>query len=172
MVITNNKKLDKKVCHLKGQGLAENREYWHDIIGYNYRMTNICASIGYAQLEKINEIIFKKEQIAEWYKEELKNAPISFHKNKGNIRHTYWMCSILVNNPSDKTPLREHLRKQGIETRPLFNPIHLMEKYEGKKGDFPIAENLASKGISLPSYPELTKEDIHNIGNAINNYYG
>jgi perosamine synthetase len=72
MVITNDETLYNRCIHLKGQGLAKYRQYWHDIIGYNYRMTNICAAIGLAQLEKIESIILKKHQIAEWYKKKSK----------------------------------------------------------------------------------------------------
>ena len=68
MVITNSEKLHNKIVHLKGQGLAKDREYWHDAIGYNYRMTNICAAIGLAQLEQIDEILLKKQQIANFQK--------------------------------------------------------------------------------------------------------
>ena len=81
MVVTNNPELHKKAVHIKGQGLADHREYWHDIIGYNYRMTNICAAIGLAQLEKINEVIKKKREIAKWYKDGLNNC-LSFSTMK------------------------------------------------------------------------------------------
>ena len=79
MVVTNDKALYEKCVHIKGQGLAKNAEDWHDIIGYNYRMTNICAAIGLAQLEKINDIILIKRQYANWYKENLNGLPLVFH---------------------------------------------------------------------------------------------
>ena len=69
MVLTNDKTLFERAIHLKGQGLAAHREYWHDIIGYNYRMTNIAAAIGMAQLEQVDAFIDRKIEIAEYYKD-------------------------------------------------------------------------------------------------------
>ena len=73
------------VTRIKGQGLAPNREYWHDIIGYNYRMTNICAAIGVAQLERAAETVARKRQVAEWYKEELADVPVTVHGEHGDV---------------------------------------------------------------------------------------
>ena len=97
MVVTDNKELYEKVFHLKGQGLATGKEYYHDIVGYNYRMTNICAAIGCAQLERADEIIKKKRQIAEWYNELLQDLPLKLHTSVGPVFHTYWMITIIVN---------------------------------------------------------------------------
>lgn len=77
IVVTNDETLFDRAVHFKGQGLAKHREYWHDVIGYNYRMTNICAAIGLAQLEQAKEFIEKKRQIATWYKDNLKNLPLT-----------------------------------------------------------------------------------------------
>lgn len=170
MVITNNYDLTQKILKLRGQGLAPNREYWHDVIGYNYRMTNICAAIGLAQLEKINNILEKKRQIANWYKEKLNDSPLEFHGENRDVTHSYWMCSILVEKVDDRDSLREHLKQNGIETRPLFYPIHQMPMYKEEKNPFPVAINLACRGINLPSYPELRQEDIEFICKIILEY--
>lgn len=68
MVVTNDKTLYDRCLHFKGQGLAVHRQYWHDVIGYNYRMTNICAAIGLAQLEQADDFISRKREIADIYK--------------------------------------------------------------------------------------------------------
>lgn len=171
MVTTNSKKLFQLATRIKGQGLAKNREYWHDLVGYNYRMTNICAAIGLAQLERANKIISKKRQIAEWYYDFLNDLPLEFHKEIKNVFHSYWMVNILVNNYRDRDKLRDHLNKKGIETRPLFFPIHTMPIYKKEGYKFPAAEDIASRGITLPSYPGLSKEDVIFISNKIRDYY-
>lgn len=171
MVVTNNKELYKLAVRLKGQGLAKNREYWHDIVGYNYRMTNICAAIGLAQLERADKIISKKRQIAGWYYDFLKKLPLEFHKEHDNLFHSYWMVNILVNNYKLRDKLRDHLKKNGIETRPVFFPIHTMPIYFKRGRSFPVAEDIAGHGITLPSYPELTKKDISSICNTIKDFY-
>jgi len=172
MVLTNDHTLYERCVHLKGQGLAKYRQYWHDIVGYNYRMTNICAAIGLAQLENVEFIIAKKRQVADWYKEYLsKNKNIEIHKEQNDTFHTYWMVSILVNEPDIRDPLRDFLEKAGIETRPLFYPVHTMPMYCEKYQRFKNAEFLGWRGINLPSYPDLTKEQVKYICENIEAYF-
>ncbi|MCB1908087.1 MAG: DegT/DnrJ/EryC1/StrS family aminotransferase [Rhodocyclaceae bacterium] len=163
MVVTSRAEVDAKVRHLKGQGLASGREYWHDVIGYNYRMTNICAALGCAQLERIETIIENKQRVALAYQDALKDTPAVFQHQAEGVVHSHWMCSILTRRPEQRDPLRKRLSLAGIETRPLFPPIHLMPMYAGAQGDFPVAEDLAARGMNLPSYPELSPADIHYI---------
>jgi len=171
MVVTNDDTLHDRMTHFKGQGLAKYREYWHDVIGYNYRMTNICAAIGLAQLEQANIFIAKKRQIAEWYRHELKGSPVIFHAEVGDVRHSYWMVSILVPEASDRDPLRSVLRGQGIETRPLFYPVHSMPMYSSSYQRHPVAESLGWSGINLPSYPGLEEESVKEICAVIKAYF-
>jgi len=160
MVVTNHKPLFDRVQKIKGQGLAINKEYWHDIIGYNYRMTNICAAIGLAQLERIDEIIAQKRIIAEQYKKYLRHPDIEYHQESNNCHHSYWMFSILTKDKKQKDNLRTILAQNGIETRPLFYPIHTMPMYQKKNQTHPIAQKLNERGINLPSWPGLTQKDI------------
>jgi perosamine synthetase len=171
MVCTNDPEIHKRALHLKGQGLAENRQYWHDIVGYNYRMTNICAAIGLAQLERAEEFIAKKQQLAKWYSEELAGLPIEMQKESPDISNTYWMVSILVSSQTQRDGLRKHLEQCGIETRPLFFPVHEMPMYLSGTESFPVAENLSSRGINLPSYPGLTLENVRFMGEKIREYF-
>lgn len=170
MVVTNDETLFERMKHFKGQGLAKYRQYWHDIVGYNYRMTNICAAIGLAQIERIDEILEKKQKIAQWYKNGLKDSNYKFHEIVGDVYHSYWMCSILVQNPKDREPLRKYLEINGVETRPLFYPVHTMPMYSQKYERHKIAEDLGWRGISLPSYPGLTEMDVASIVNLILTY--
>ena len=171
MVVTNDKTLFNRTVHFKGQGLVTHHEYWHDVIGYNYRMTNICAAIGLAQLERADEIIAQKRKIAKWYDEYLKDLPIEIHKEYENVLHSYWMCSILVDNAQTREELRNYLKANGIETRPTFYLIHTMPMYCDKYQKYPIAENIAWRGINLPSYPDLSKVEIKNICKYIRGFY-
>lgn len=167
MVATNDETLHERVCHFKGQGLAKHREYWHDVIGYNYRMTNVCAAIGLAQLEQADALIAKKRQVAAWYKDELTGSAVVFHQPHGPVVHTHWMCSILVPHPADRDPLRAELAAAGVETRPLFSPVHTMPMYSHRFRKYPVAEDLGRRGINLPSYPDLTREQAGQIAAVI-----
>lgn len=171
MVVTNDETLFDRCTHLKGQGLAKHRQYWHDVVGYNYRMTNICAAIGVAQMETIGEIIAKKRQIADWYKIYLDKKNVEFHGEKPGTVNTYWMCSILVGESKDRDALRDHLTAADIETRPLFYPVHTMPMFSAKFKRFAVAENISHRGINLPSYPELTENDVKYIAETVNSYF-
>lgn len=171
MVVTGDDTLYDRMVHFKGQGLAKYREYWHDVIGYNYRMTNICAAIGLAQLEQADSFISKKRQIAEWYKRELKGSRLVVHDEIGDVRHSYWMVSILVPEAKDRDPLRDKLRSEGIETRPLFYPVHSMPMYSSAFQRHPVAENLGWRGINLPSYPGLSEKAVVEICEAIKSHF-
>ena len=160
MVVTNDQTLYDRATHFKGQGLAKHREYWHDVIGYNYRMTNICAAIGLAQLENIDLVLRQKRDIAMLYQKAFEGTNIKFHKESGDVYHSYWMCSILFPDSSKREYIREELKKAGIETRPLFYPVHTMPMYSHKYEKHPIAEKLGWAGINLPSYPELKEQDV------------
>jgi perosamine synthetase len=170
MVVTNDETLYDRVFHFKGQGLAKHRQYWHDVIGYNYRMTNICAAIGLAQFEQLEKFLAQKRQVADWYKKYLNNSVTSFHGEHGNVFHSYWMCSILVETPAQREQLRDELMEKGIETRPLFYPIHTMPMYSAKFQKYPVAENLGWRGINLPSYPSLEEKQVKHICDIINNF--
>lgn len=172
-VVTNSVELVGIMQKLKGQGLSTNREYWHDVLGYNYRMTNICAAIGVAQLGKISKILELKKQCSNFYFEALKGLPIEFHNERDNAKHSYWMFSILTNSEYERNELRKFLAEKGVETRPTFNPVHLMPMYfnENIGLQFPVAVDLSKRGINLPSWPGLTNSDLLYICNSIKEYY-
>lgn len=170
MVISNNKEFLDKAYHLKTQGVSPDREYWHDVVGYNYRMTNICAAIGLAQLEQVDEIIKKKRQVASWYREGLKGLPLRTHDEVPGTTHSFWMCSIVVDDPAHRQLLRDHLKTEGVETRPLFYPAHTLPHYKQNEV-FPAAVSLSSRGINLPSYPGLARSQVIQICKHIKDYF-
>lgn len=170
MVVTKTKALFDIAYHLKTQGVSKTQEYWHEVQGYNYRMTNICAAIGLAQLEKADEIIDKKRQIAQWYSEGLSKLPIVMHQEQEDTGHSFWMCSILVGNTEERKALREHLKIAGIETRPFFHPAHTLPHCR-VNDHFPVAENLASRGINLPSSPVLSPNDVAEVCESIRSFF-
>lgn len=172
MVVTNDETLYDRAFHFRGQGLAKYREYWHDVVGYNYRMTNICGAIGLAQLERVDELVAAKRRLADWYKEGLAGVPVTVHPEEGDVFHSYWMVSILADDPSNRDPLREALAVAGVETRPLFYPVHTMPMYSQRFERHPVAEDLGWRGINLPSFPDLGREDVEMICGVIADFYG
>ncbi|EPC4025097.1 DegT/DnrJ/EryC1/StrS family aminotransferase [Aeromonas salmonicida] len=171
MVTTNSAELDRKIRHLKGQGLMEGKEYWHDIVGYNYRMTNICAAIGLAQLEKAEHFIRRKREIADFYRVHLQGLPLEFQQEQQGSCHSWWMFSILTENRILRDKLRNYLTNVGVETRPLFPPIHFMPMYRQPGKSFPISEGISERGMNLPSWPGMTDEMLCYIVDKITGFY-
>lgn len=171
MVVTNDETLHSRLVHFKGQGLAAHREYWHDVVGYNYRMTNICAAIGLAQLERAQQLIQRKREIANYYREKLQGLPVEFHAEAPGTYHSYWMCSIVVEQASQRDPLRQHLANSGIETRPVFFPAHTMPMYANQYQRHAVAEDIGWRGINLPSWPDLSDLSLDVICSSITSFY-
>lgn len=170
MVVSNSNKIIDLARRIKGQGLAKNTEYWHDILGYNYRMTNICAAIGLAQLESANKFIQRKRNIAELYIMGLKGLPITVLTEPQYVYGSYWMISILFENSKVRTIIRKKLTDNNVETRPVFYPINSLPMY--KDGVvFKNALFLSKRGINLPSFPDLTDKQINYICKTIRDYY-
>jgi perosamine synthetase len=163
MVVSNDKTLIERARHLKGQGLAAHREYWHDVVGYNYRMTNIQAAIGLAQLERADEFISRKRALAEHYRAALRHLPLELHAEAHDTVHSYWMVSILVQHADQRDALRRHLAEAGIETRPVFYPLHTMPMYAKNYRKHAVAEDVAWRGINLPSWPGLSDQQVDGI---------
>ncbi|RAP37444.1 perosamine synthetase [Legionella quinlivanii] len=170
MVLCKTKALHERACHLKNQGVSPEREYWHNIVAYNYRMTNICAAIGLAQLEQADAILAKKREIASWYKEGLANLPLYSHEEMKDTRHSFWMCSIIVDDASQRQSLRDFMKAKGIETRPFFHPSHQLP-HCAANGEFPVAQSLSERGINLPSSPVLEYKDVAYICETIRLFF-
>lgn len=171
MVVTNDKTLNDRCRRYRGQGLAAYREYWHDLVGYNYRMTNIAAAIGLAQLERADEFIERKRSLAARYASVLASLPLEFHVEAPGTCHSYWMVTVLVDKPERREPLRDHLRKSGIETRPMFYPVHTMPMYARSYRRHVVAEDLAWRGINLPSWPGLGEQEFERITASITEFF-
>jgi perosamine synthetase len=162
MCLTNNEELAGKMKILRDHGMNPQRRYWHDIIGYNYRMTNLQAALGVAQLKKINEFINKKRMIALEYNKLLQDVPgVILPPEMSWAKNVYWLYSILVNPPL-RNNLILYLENRGIESRPFFYPSHLMPPHR-INFSLPVAEELSSRGINLPSGTPLSKDEIAEV---------
>ncbi len=171
MVVSNDYYMYDKAYHLKMHGVSTVREYWHDVIGYNYRMTNICAAIGLAQLERADEIIKKKRAIADLYNKNLKGLPVTPHSEAKDTVHSFWMYSIMTESVKVRDALRKHLADKGVETRPTFYPVHTMPMFTHQYQKIKVAEEIAIRGMNLPSWPELSSEQVLEVCSVIRSFF-
>jgi perosamine synthetase len=168
MITTDNEEIAKKAMMLRDHGMSKEKRYWHPQIGYNYRMTNMQGAVGLAQTEKIHDYIEIRRKNAGIYNSYLKGIPnITTPPEMEWARNVYWMYSILVDKiPRDE--LAKILKEKNIDTRPLFYPIHTQPPYaDQNKDEFLVAQDLSRRGLSLPSAPTLTKDQIHYVCNTI-----
>lgn len=166
MVTTNDDELAAKLRLFRGQGMDPNRRYWFPVVGYNYRMTNIQAAIGLAQIESVDLALSDRKQIAKWYDDLLcsHQDDIVLPVQHSWAKHVYWMYNILLREGGEgrREKVMLQLDKMGIETRPTFFPMHVLPPYR-EEGHFPIADLWASRGINLPTYRDLTEADVERV---------
>lgn len=174
MVITSDEKIAESARSLKDLAFSKERRFLHTGIGFNYRMTNIQAAIGLAQLERIDELVERRRAHAHLYSSLLDHIEgIKLPPEKEWAQNVYWMYSILI-EPAfgiSRDKLMSRLEEKGIETRTFFIPMHQQPVFQGMgvfKGEkYPIAEELAQKGMYLPSGSGLKAEEIEYICRAI-----
>lgn len=162
IIVTNNRAWAERALFLENQGRFADNPYWHPEVAYNYRMTNIQAAIGLAQLERIDELLAIRRRNAAHYSRRLAEAPgLTLPPEMAWAENVYWMYSVLVEDEFglDRDELRARLYTAGIDTRPFFYPVHTLPMYQTGQS-LPVAEELARRGLNLPSGATLTPEQI------------
>jgi len=170
--ITNDDDVFEYINTVKSQGQS-NEKFVHDVLGYNYRMTNVQAAILYGQLDVMNDIKEKKHKIFQQYKSIFKtNDKISFQKIDENTIHSEWMFGMRFNEftSEQKKQLELHLFQHGIDTRPMFYEMSKHNYLSHIKNEDVIAKKLNDQCLILPSFPQLTESQVNFIGNKILKY--
>ena len=169
MIVTDDENIYKLCKSMRNQGRSENSEWLqHERLGYNYRLGEINCALGIAQLERIDEILYKREKVAKLYNEKLaeidelilpqfeKNKKISWFVYVGRLADRF--------SREDRDLVLSKLREKGIGCGNYFAPIHLQPFYQKmfgyKKGDFPVTERVSERTIALPFYNNLTEEQV------------
>lgn len=160
MVFARDPAVAKKIRILKNQGLSQGGNYFHEVMGYNYRMTNLQAAIGCAQAERLETILGKKNQNHHLYKDYLEN--ISTVRLLEPIRgvSSYWMETVILEDSRHMNKVRKDLMSKGIETRPGFTDMTDLSFYGQSMKSSTGIYGLGERVINLPSSPKLTEGDI------------
>ncbi|MDY3002446.1 MAG: aminotransferase class I/II-fold pyridoxal phosphate-dependent enzyme [Romboutsia timonensis] len=169
MMVSNNEEYTKNALFLATQAREAKRHYEHKEIGYNYRMSNICAGIGRGQLKVLDERISKKKYIYESYKKAFENIddidmmPIYESPN-------YWLSVMTIKEGSSIKPIdiMEKLEKENIESRPVWKPMHMQPVFKGYNffsdlDEGSVSEDLFNRGVCLPSDTKMTDEDLNRV---------
>lgn len=174
MIVTNNKKIYERSQLLKNLAFSPKKRFTHYHLGNNFRLSNLQAAIGLAQMERIDEFIEKKRRIAHKYNKILKDVPgITLPCEEPWAKNVYWMYGVLVGKKfgTSRDKLMQKLKQKGIETRHFFTPMHMQPVFK-KMGFFknirlPVSEDLSRRGFYLPSGVNLTNKQIEFVGKTI-----
>ena len=173
MCVTNSTELNDKLRLLRDHGMSKTRRYYHDVVGYNYRMTNLQAAIGLAQLERIDEIHKNRFSYEKLYRRIMSDSNFEFQKDLKNRKRITWLVCLLVgsNNNNERDILIEQLKDNGIDARPFFYLLSDMDIYKKySRAVNSSAKKISSYGINLPTYESLKSlEQIEIIINKIVN---
>ncbi len=176
-MVTDDKEIMERCKKFRHHGQSETMKYEYDDLGYNYRITDLCAAIGLAQVKKIDRFNKKRIENAQKLHEGLKNiAGLIVPKVKEGNKHVFNQYTIRITGhfKSNRKEFILYLEKQGIGYGIYYpKPLHLhphFRKMGYKEGDFPVAENIANQVLSLPVHPSVTEEEINFIIDKIQTY--
>jgi len=168
-VVTNDAHYAERLRSLRNLSFRPERRFLHTEIGHNYRMTNIQAAVGVAQVECIDQHITHKRWMAESYRKRLAGLPISLPVERNWAKNVYWMYGVVLDDdvPFDAIEFARRLRERNVDTRPLFIGMHEQPVLQGRGlfgGEaYPVTERLARRGLYLPSGLTLTEAQIDEV---------
>ncbi len=170
MVSTNSKEIADKITMLRDHGMSPKKPYFHETLAYNYRMTNLQAGVGLAQLENIDFFISERQLIFDEYKRHLKEIeeitlPFPGDSKRSPVNWLYTICL----KRGNRDHLIDFLKKQNIDTRPVFHPCHKMP-YINSKVSLPVTDMISASGISLPTFIGLTTDQIKYVSDQIKQF--
>ena len=175
MLVTNNDDLYQKALKIWDQGRNPTKAFWIDGHGVKFKMSNIQAALGLAQLERADEQIEMKRRIFDWYKEGLADAPfIKLNKEVEGARSIYWMSSLILDesSPLSRDQLIKELKNKNIDTRPVFPAISQYPIWPHIQGPQKNAVRIGSHGVNLPSGVCLLRDEVRYVCGAIREILG
>ncbi|CAA6829954.1 MAG: Bacillosamine/Legionaminic acid biosynthesis aminotransferase PglE; 4-keto-6-deoxy-N-Acetyl-D-hexosaminyl-(Lipid carrier) aminotransferase [uncultured Aureispira sp.] len=175
MVLFKDPAVAEKGAVLRDHGMSKDRRYWHDYVGFNYRLTNLQAAIGVAQFERLDHFVNAKKELAEKYNTTLsKYAFFQIPAKRENATNSYWLYTFLVKEsaPFKRQDLMDFLNEKGVETRPIFFPLNIMPPYVdyGDKDAFDLSKRISEAGMSLPSAVNLSALEVDYICACISEF--
>jgi perosamine synthetase len=169
MLTTNDRELYQRARRLRDHAMHPQRRYFHEERGFNYRITNLQAALGVAQLERIGDFLGRRTEIMDWYRLEIPATnQVRMNRVKNWAKSAFWMVCLEVDwfDEKHRDAFMQALKKRGIDSRPYFCTLSLMPMY--KQAPLPVAAKKAQVGLNLPSFYELTRSDVRRIGSNVN----
>lgn len=168
MITTDDEELYLRMRSLRDHAMSAEKRYWHTEVGFNYRMTNLQAALGVAQMERIHEFLNKRRKIMQWYRDALgSHSCLRLNREAPDTKNIYWMVCLEVTRISEaeRSELMSQLRAGDVDSRPYFYPISDLPMYQ--PAATPIAHDVSRRGINLPSYTDLEETDVRKIAAVV-----
>jgi perosamine synthetase len=173
-ITTDNDELATRMRYLRGQAVDPQRNYWHKDVGFNYRMTNIAAAIGVAQAERLPIHVERRREVASWYRDALwsHQSYLQLPKQAEWAKHSYWMYTVLIRDASMalRDSMIHELATLGVETRPVFYPIHTMPSHF-RDEQHPVSERCSYSGLNLPTHGRMKPADVEYVSESLRKAY-
>jgi|WetSurMetagenome_2_1015567.scaffolds.fasta_scaffold07790_3 perosamine synthetase len=168
LCVTDDRDLDGRMRKLRDHGMSKERRYWHEEIGYNFRLTNLNAAIGVAQMERIGDFLRRRSELAEMYEQRIREIPElrTYPESPHGTKIDWLFCAFVQPDAAvGRDALLAKLKEYQIDARPTFYPVHLMPPYQEVRriGSLGHSVRFGLSGINLPLYPSLTEEDVEYI---------
>ncbi len=172
MITTNDARFATVARNLRDHAFSADHHFWHRYRGFNYRMTNLQAAVGVAQLERFDALVERRRTLAKIYTAALSGLPgLTLPHEEPDTKNVFWMYSLLVGPEFGCTrdELRAHLAAAGIETRTMFIPMHMQPIYRARERGhmYPVAERLCRTGLYLPTSAALSDADAARVASAV-----
>ena len=172
MIVTDDDDLAQRAKHLTTQAKVPDVGYLHDEVGYNYRLTNLAAALGLAQLRRLDEFVGAKRGIAARYDAALVDLPVTLAPRVTGTESTYWLYSILAEDQPTRDALLDHLSRQGVGARALWRPLHQQPPFaHARTLGGQVASSLFDRGVSLPCSTDLSDDDHDHVVAAVRSFY-
>lgn len=170
MVIFKNKDVADYAGVLKDHGMNKSKRYWHDVVGYNYRMTNLQAAVGVAQMERLDEFVNHKRALAQTYSSILQTIPgLQVPDDSADYFNSFWLYTLLLPKEIDRDKVISHMYNNAIEPRQIFYPLHIMPPYHQYVNgqQFPASEEVFPRGLSLPSFSGFSLKEAEYVASVL-----
>jgi perosamine synthetase len=161
MITTNDAALAARCRHLRDHAMSATRRYWHDEMGFNYRLTNVQAAIGCAQMDRADELLGGRKEIFGWYARHMSAVPgVRLNRTAPWATNTYWLvCAEFEDvDAAGRDAIMADLKSRGVDSRPYFYPMSMMPHFI--EAETPVSHAVSARGINLPTYLGLTESDV------------
>jgi perosamine synthetase len=174
MFVTQDEDLYEKVLTLSNHGRArsQTKQFWPDIVGFKYKISNIQAAIGCAQMERIDDLIAAKRRIFSYYAEHFQDLPLKMNPEPAGTKNGLWMPTIVVDDdiPFNREALLATFKADDIDGRVLFWPLSMLPMFESRPENT-VSYDLHERAINLPTYHDITKQEMDRVIRHVRTYF-